>query len=72
MIIEMSSDAYHHSALRRETFFALLQRKESLSSSLILLRVAQVSKAKMMTMILVQVWSIPTVVKHAYNFTSTP
>lgn|SRR6266850_1701508 len=65
------SDTYHHSALRRETFFAPLQKKESLSSSLILLRVAQASRAKMMNTILAQVWPIPTIVKPAHDFTSS-
>src|SRR6266852_2633122 len=46
----------NHSALRRETFLALLRRKESPSSSLILLRVVQASRAKTMTGTLAQVW----------------
>jgi hypothetical protein len=57
----------NHSALRRETFLALLRRKESPSSSLILLHVVQASKAKTMTGTSAQVW-----VKIDYTFTTEP
>src|SRR6267142_102937 len=52
------SDTYHHSALRRETFFAPLQKKESLSSSLILLRVAQASRAKIVSLLSAEWWYV--------------
>lgn len=51
----------NHSVLRREPFLALPRRKESPSSSLILLHVAQASKAKTMTGTLAQVCSRLTI-----------
>lgn len=45
----------YRSGLKKETFLALLRRKESLSSSLIPLHVVQASKAKTMTGISAQV-----------------
>lgn len=49
------SGTHHYSALRRETFLALLPKKESPYSSPILLHVVQALRAKTMTGILAQV-----------------
>lgn len=68
--------AYDDSAHRREIFLALLPKKGSLLSSLILPRAVQVSKAKTMITILAQVrpHARCSDVTYAHNvyFTSTP